>query len=528
MIARWSGREWLALGAIVVFALVLRVAFYTGYFGSDELTYAQAAVKAARGEPLTEVYIGAIRLGVNYPMAAFVSTLGLSEASLAAYGLLSSVAEIALVFAFAFALGGLGLAVMSAFILALVPMHVHLAGRIMADAPLGLFVTATMVAFYFGERSRRTGWFILAGVCAGAVFWIKQATVIFLVVFILWAVLRRRIDSKWWWAAVAFVAVVAMNFLETWRTSGNLWLFFDSTALAREHTAKFASETSAWAYPRYLLLDIRHTALLGWLALAGTLMAIRRLRAGGGPDPGIQYLLLWAGGLVAVFSLFIAQTDPLRLIPKQSNYMTIFLAPLSVLAALAILAVRSTWMKTLLLTGYAGLGLLLAGLQQQSIHAFTANSRATVTYASEHPDQTLYVMTNAYRRQLWVNLLAGSQRVGNLRSLSDMSSADRDQWVVIDPETLGWGASDPDSADQLPDCWVAKGQLPPEMAQTAGLVTVSVLVAITEWTPAAIADRVRSVLRPLWAPSPATFYVVAAGCPATTTTTSVSDGEIDQ
>jgi hypothetical protein len=283
------------------------------------------------------------------------------------------------------------------------------------------------------------------------------------------------------------------------------------------HTAQIDKYASPWYYPNNLLIDVRHTTLLGWLAVEGVVLVVRRLmRSGSDKSWELGYLLVWALGLLAVFSLFVARVNPIELIPKQTNYMTIFLAPLAVLGGFTITSLRPAWVRWLTFACYAFPSVILAGLLQQSVRSFTVNSRPTVALAREHPEKQLYVMTNAFRRQQWENLVSGPSGGDNLRSLSDLKTSEGAQWVVIDPQTLGWGASDPDSIDELPGCWIKDGSVRPDIRLSAGSVVVSAISDGADMFPTSVRSKVRGVTGPLQHPSPAVLYVVPAGCPAQT------------
>jgi hypothetical protein len=514
MTSRWDTRAWCALAAVIAVAAVLRVVFYTGFFGSDEVTYAEYALKAARGEPLDSIYIGAIRLGMNYPMAAFAVLFGVSESALAAYSVLCSVAEVAVVFVLAKAMGGLRLAVLSALLLLLVPLHVHFAGRVMADAPLALFITSTMAAFYFGERTGRPVWYVLSGICAGAAFWVKQPTIIFLLVFLGWALICRRVRVKWMYAALSFAIVIALNFLETYRVSGNALLLLDSVRLSSERQLATVQATSPFFYLNYLFLDLRHTALVGWFALFGALVLRRGEPATGRLPLEDRYLLVWLVGLIAVFSVFVASMDPFRLVPKQTNYMTIFLAPMVILGARFLLALRSMLALRVMMSTYVVMCVVLAALEEQAVRSFVSNSPSTVAYAKAHQDRVFHVMTNAYRYNWWLRLTGRTgESTGNMTEFKDIETTSPGvRWVVIDPQTLGWGGSDPRSISVIPPCGVEEDRLVPRNSGSPAAWMTEQIVIAAGLLPERVSGRVERVLRPLHAPEEALVFRIPGGC----------------
>jgi len=111
-------RDGQILAAIVALAILLRWIFFTGYFGSDEVTYTAQALAITKGVwPISE-YIGSIRYGVNIPVAFFMALLGPSEFSANLWSFLCSIGEIILVYLFARQLWGVRAAWLAALLLA--------------------------------------------------------------------------------------------------------------------------------------------------------------------------------------------------------------------------------------------------------------------------------------------------------------------------------------------------------------------------------------------------------------------------
>jgi len=97
----WGVKDWFSLAAIFVLATAARLLFFTGFYGSDEATYAEVALNIANGAWRTFDYVGSLRYGANLPSAFFISVLGASEFAANMWSLLCSVGEVVLVFVFA-------------------------------------------------------------------------------------------------------------------------------------------------------------------------------------------------------------------------------------------------------------------------------------------------------------------------------------------------------------------------------------------------------------------------------------------
>src|SRR5690242_2801074 len=69
-----------AFPLVVLGALVVRIVLFTGLFGSDDVIYIDRALAVLHGEfSGKSTYTGALRYGMNLPMAVFMGLFGASE-----------------------------------------------------------------------------------------------------------------------------------------------------------------------------------------------------------------------------------------------------------------------------------------------------------------------------------------------------------------------------------------------------------------------------------------------------------------
>ncbi|MBN8506086.1 MAG: glycosyltransferase family 39 protein [Burkholderiales bacterium] len=440
-------QQWLMLLGT---ALLLRLAFYSGFFGSDEVSYTEAAFRLLDGNWTVASYVGSNRYGVNLPMAAFGAVFGRGEWVAAAYSMICSLAEVALLAGLGGRLVGARAALLGAWLLALTPLHVNLAGRLAADAPMALTLTACFLLFFraeLQEASRGRAWgFLLAGLAAGWGFWIKPVAIYYLALFLLVPLLLARWRWSWLWLAVGFFAMVTANCALFALLSGDAMFLFKTMAERRasgyleQELAGGAAMDAPWYYLVYLFGKVYHTLWLGLLAVWG-LWATRRLAL----DPR-RLLLLWALGLLVAFSLMPVGFKPFTWVPKQTNYMSLFLAPLSLLGGLALVA-AARWVWAVLVPP----ALLLGALQQNQVTAFTANSKALVELVRAEPDGIYWVSTNALRAANFEALVR--EPLPQIRWVGDWTPGDKGR-AFLDPQTLEWAQREPfRHLDQVPACW---------------------------------------------------------------------------
>jgi hypothetical protein len=526
------GTEWLetshlrlasALAAVLAVALVLRLAFFTGYMGSDEVVYTEGAVRLLHGESVRSTYIGQLRYGVDMPVAFFIWLLGPGLASAAGWAMLTSVIDVGLIFGCAFILWGLRAAIFSGLVCAFLPIHVHLAGRLLADPPLAAFMTLSFFCFLMGNRRNSPIWFLCTGLAVGAVFWVKQAAILYVIAFPALALIRRMWNWKWLWGAIGALLMLAMNCAVMWKLQGDpLHVFRVSGQGLDEYGGRTDIDDSVWLYFRYLFLDLRHTWILGYLAAASVVLAFvlprwataRRLLA---------YPAIWAVSLVGIFSFAVISFDPLRFVMKQSNYMLLFTAPLCLLAGYMVSRLRPASGIALTLV-YALGGTVLAALMQQDVHIFRANSASATAFARSNPKLDVYATTNAYRLALFENALSVDRKEGvTLKGLEALKSAiegaavsgtmpSQRRIAIVDTQNLHWGRDPISSIEELPSCWRRLGELPRTEPTGPGSYIVGALLKVSAALPERIGERVDVRLQALQRSKPAYVYEVPAGC----------------
>ncbi len=522
--------DWLSLAAVLALAIVLRLLFYTGFFGSDEVTYVGTAVNIASGDWRASNYIGATRYGMNLPVAFFIYIFGLSEASANLWPFLCSIGEVALVFIVARWFWSARVAIISAGLLALLPLHVHFAGRMMADPPLAFFLTLSVVLLLCAACSKRPVTYIAAGLAWGGVYWVKESVaLLYLPVFVFLGVILNRFNGRGLWLFAGIGIAVAANCLLMYFVAGNPMHIFAimNATVSNYATGGFDSamlSTSPWYYLRYLFLDIRHTFLLGFLALAGIVLYTQRYIVHDKQSNfGIQFVILWVFLLVGMFSFAVVSFSPVKLVFKQTNYMLIFSAPLALLAGwfLALLP-KQIFIPLGALVVFGSV--VLAALEQQAITVFTANSRAAYVFVRDHPNSFLVGTTNNQRAVEFYSMIENKPELsGSFMSFSEMpelasSTSSNSQakkingkntFVVLDLQNIEWGnnRSSIRGLSDVPKCWIPLGTIAPASLGNGRLIA-QVIMAAGSLLPEGLWQHYISILKSVTLPSPAYVFRV--------------------
>lgn len=517
------------LVAILFVATCVRLLLFTGLFGSDEVVFLGRAVDILDGKWTTSYYIGGVRYGVTIPMAIAMRLFGRTEFAANLWPFLCSVGEVALVYITALQLWGRRPAILAALVLSVLPIHVHMAGRLMLDPPNAFFVTLSFVLFLFGERRNDWRCFLGAGLAAGCAFWVREASIVFVLAFVMYAAFSRRWSNAWLWAVAGALCMFAVNFLLFWQISGSP--FHGIRVLLTSGLGGWTDpriyEGNPLFYLRYLFFDIKHTWLLGYLAALAITAWVRNAGWMSDRDPETTYVVIWFVGLLVAFSLIVASVHPLMFIRKQTNYMLIFMAPAALLAG-RFTANLNPRLRAMVVGCLVAGSLGLAAAEQQAIRVFTANSKAAIFFAARRPERPTLgsvaaVNASAYYSMLQVSgfpavriepLTGPDHRAGAIESTdpSAMRPAREDTYVVFDEQTMKVGSNTPRGSASAPACWSAVESLVPPLEHGIGTTVLRAIKTVVDRIPGRLPTRAASKLNDLLLPAPATVYAVPRGC----------------
>jgi Dolichyl-phosphate-mannose-protein mannosyltransferase len=512
--------DWLFAVVILVFAGLLRIAFFSGGLGTDEIVYISQAYHLLDGELGKASYVGAIRYGINAFQALSFRLFGNSVVGAAGLYFACSLGNVILTYWFAHHLWGRRAAAWAAIALAVLPIDVALAGRLNPDPYLGLFISGSVITFYFAEQNGRFVLYFLAGILAGWVFWIKEEVIIFGLIFIFLAWSNQPWRAGRLWFVLGGLLCGVANLLAFWVIFGDAFYQYHIAQkdLGNWMATQPVDDVTLWAYLRYLFVGIYHTGILGWLALAGALLILPRQT-----EPGRRFVLIWAGGLLLIFSLLPVSFSPLTFIRKQANYMEIFALPLALLAGW-FLARQRRILAVVLGGAMITSGILLSAVEQQVVRVVAVNGRAAVEFAEAHNGTPVFGPLTAQRQSVLARLLRGSLHSrGDIRPVDDLrrislnggSSRDVIAYVVDDPQMRFWSGARTEAPvpPNIRECLLHVGPLEyPDLG--LGRLVVGALRSALSLLPQPYRSAALRAIDPYWEVVPAEVYAVTRACAA--------------
>ncbi|MER2511034.1 MAG: glycosyltransferase family 39 protein [Nitrosomonas ureae] len=424
----------------------------------------------AQGKWTTADYNGALRYGFNLPAAGFMALFGENLFVANLWPLICSLIEIGAVFMFANAAIDRRTAIFASLLLASAPLHIAVATRIHADPVVSMFVTLSFVILYFGLTRNSKFLLFSAGLAIGGIFCAKElAAVTWFAFFPLLWIFREQWRNVFFVVAGALLMMLLHGMIMYSIAGDPLHLVKVVTgALQRNFIGALQGEDGAFYYLKYLFIDLRHTGLLGIFALI-SIVVLARVRHLSNQSLPIVYVLVWWLGLLIFLSVLPVSLSPLRFPMKQSNYITLFLAPIALLASIAIAAFPRS-IGRVLLAASIFMGVAFSFLQQADYRMFTANTKALAEFASEHPGSVIVgSVNNSNLGNLWAAEISPGIKSAKILSFRDLKikkdsthqlllEADT-IYVALDRQTMNWISKSP--IDEPLDCWVLEKRIVP-------------------------------------------------------------------
>jgi hypothetical protein len=346
----------------------------------------------------------------------------------------------------------------------------------------------------------------------GFVFWVKELIIVYVAVFLLYALVERRWDWKWLYVVLGGLVALFGHLGLMWAIAGDPFHGFKVYFMQIDRDfVGGGKESGAFYYFRYLFLDLRHTWLVAYLALASVIGILLRRKSRLRADD--RFLVIWLLGMLAVFSFTPISLVPFQIITKQSNYLNLFFAPLAVAAAVLLSRHSRAWTVPVLAVTIAG-GVALAALGQQDLRKFVANSKAVAAFAREHPEVVIYGSVNNRNVASFYAMLLPEPagRVELLHVLKPQPGAGGQRvYVVIDGETAGWGKAATGITEPKP-CWRLLKTLEPQDFGF-GRIVVQAVVWATSLIPGHLGTAVTRPVQALLSPAPAKLYTAPASDP---------------
>ncbi len=196
------------LSGILLLALVLRLMYFSGVVGADDLSLANMALAITeQGFSVpTDHYSG--RIGLLFPLAGVLALFGTGDWQLGSLPLVFSLISVALAYLIGKQLMGQQVGLISAFVLAIFPLDVGQATRFFPDLMLG---TACALSVFLALKAKSTSnplpWALLSGLCWGYAYLIKIEAFFLVFVFL------TMLVQNWHFWRIGLIICISCGFV---------------------------------------------------------------------------------------------------------------------------------------------------------------------------------------------------------------------------------------------------------------------------------------------------------------------------
>ncbi len=228
-----------SLMIILAFALILRLIFFTGSGPSDELKYYGYANDVINGDFKLEQNHFSFRIGLIYPTALIFYLFGINEFTANSLTLVSSLASIILIFYLGKYLFNEKTGLTSAFLLAIYPLDIVYATRLLPDLPSTLFMGLGVLLFLYGEgyerdkkkkknkvdnknnKIKQNLYYFSAGISLGIGYLIKEITLLMSLFFCAYFIYKKRFKLAYILIGIGVLVALLIQILFSYYNSGD-------------------------------------------------------------------------------------------------------------------------------------------------------------------------------------------------------------------------------------------------------------------------------------------------------------------
>ena len=345
------------LATILLFALAIRIYYFTGLGVGDDVIYiTQTLAHAMSGmwPPVHDHW--STRIGLTLPTALLLRWLGYEPWVFVLFPLAASMVKVLVCFMVGKAILGEKGGLIASLILATFPLDIIYATHVYPDTLIGLFSSVALISWVWALQTDRHAYFITTGVFLGVAYFCHETIIMQAPVYLaLWLLLSRKISFRYFWVLLIPAAFVVTEMLLYYLSTHDMFYRFDSILAQqsnpdnlKKYIATPASGLPFLLPPLFMLVGSHE---YGLYMLVAILLSIAMLSK---PNPLRPYALWLFFGYIW---LYYGTTVPYHWIPlahdpRYSMYLTI---PASLLIAAGILKLtnlyRWVFLTVLVITG---------------------------------------------------------------------------------------------------------------------------------------------------------------------------------
>lgn len=227
---------------ILIFGLALRLFFFRGFEGSDDLGYYDFAHKVTQHKFDHKGHFHSTRIGVIYPTAFFYILFGINEITSNLLPLLTSLSSIMLIFSIGKFLFDEKTGLIAAFLLSFYPVNVIYSSVLYVDFPASFFIALGVFLFLRAEKKKSKIahlFYLSSGISIGIAYLMKELSILIILFFLSYVIYKGRLRLeyllKYLLAAAGFLLIFSFEMF--YYASQSLSPFFRITNAESQSTS---------------------------------------------------------------------------------------------------------------------------------------------------------------------------------------------------------------------------------------------------------------------------------------------------
>lgn len=326
---RMTNRYSVYLIVIVLFAILLRLIFFSGIDTSDSVYYTKFANDILNDKFPSETTQLNARIGLLIPVAISYSIFGVNDFSSTLFPLLASIFGIILIFHFGKFLFNEKVGLVAAFLLSFFPLDVLYSTRLLSDLPSAFFSGLSIFLFLKAEKIVRKSnsylFYILSGASLGIAFTIREMAIIMLLFFLVYVLYKKEFKWSYILIGTGFLLILIIETGFFYYYTGNPFFKLEGADYALGtivHDDLFYGRLS---FPKFFVTwpyvvfgNIQQGYFFTFISLAALYWLFHRKKE-------TDYLLIWFLSILLYFyfgTISFKRYAPVLAVARYLNYIT--------------------------------------------------------------------------------------------------------------------------------------------------------------------------------------------------------------
>ena len=434
---------WLA--AILLCAIGLRLAFFSGVGGSDDVLYASYSHYLSKGNFSFPATHHGTRIGFLYPTSVFYSIFGVNDFSSVLLEFAASIAGIILIFYFGKEFFNEKVGLIAAFLLSIFPLDVIFATKLLPDLPSAFFLSLGVFLFLKAEKNNKQNNvdYLFSGVSVGIAYMIRESALLILLFFLVYVLFYKKFKSSYFLVFSGFAIIFLLeSYLFFIKTGDFLFRFHSLTsyypivAEADEFFGRTSFPLSLLYFPYIMFTDIQFGSFFTFIFIAIFYNLMTRNKAS-------YPFIMWFFALLIYLSfgsVSLSQYLPFAAIPR---YLFVITFP-SVILLASFLTEKSTLTSKVLLPGILFF-LLISSIGFIYLDKASRNSIDSERKIIKHVNSLDKPVYTDYRTKMVLEYLSAFSNsnikqfmhVENGKTMNDIDLASaRDSYIFVDHRVI--------------------------------------------------------------------------------------------